>query len=79
MKPLELKENHNSRDLYRSIHPGRLVPTASTFAPIPNYGGKSYNLPLVGETKKGFASGKLAYDPFQKKRLFGILIRASST
>lgn len=75
----ENKEN-NHRDLYRSKHPGRLLPTASTFGPLPNYGGEAYSLPFINPNKKGgFASGKMTYAPMQKKMILGKLTRASAS
>lgn len=79
MKPLKLKENVNPTQIYKSIHPGRLLPTASTFGPLPNYGGEAFCLPLIHEHKKGcFASGKLTFDPVEKKKILGLLKRTST-
>lgn len=79
MKPMKLKENVNKTCIYKSIHPGRLLPTASTFGPLPNYSGEEYSLPLVREYKKGcFASGKLSYAPLQKKKILGFINRTST-
>lgn len=79
MQTMQLKENENRQSLYRSIHLGRLVPTASTFAPLPNYGGEELSLPIIYEGKKGcFASGKLSYAPIQKRRILGELNRTNT-
>lgn len=72
------KDHTQPTSYYKSVHPGRLVPTASTFAPVPNYGGERLSLPLVGGNKKGFASGKLGSDPNHRKQLLGRLTRASA-
>jgi len=75
---LDLSNSQPAKPYYRSSHPGRLLPTASTFGPMPNYGGEVISLPLVGVNKKGFASGKVAYDPHQRKRLLGEISRANT-
>ena len=75
----ELKENVNPTKLYKSKHPGRLLPTASTFGQLANYGGEVYRLPLIGENKKGcFASGKYTFAPLKKKMILGSINRANS-
>ena len=74
-----MKENLNPTNLHRSKYPGRLLPTASTFGPFPNYGGGEFSLPIIKEHKKGcFASGKLSYAPLQKKRILGEITRANT-
>lgn len=78
-QPPSLHDSQPARPHYRSQHPGRLLPTASTFGPMPNYGGEVISLPLVGVNKKGFASGKVAYDPVARKRLLGEIIRANTS
>jgi len=70
--------SNNSSKPYKSVHPGTLVPTASTFAPVPNYGGERLSLPMVGHAKKGFTSGKVCHDPQMRRALFGELSRASA-
>ena len=79
INPTILQENQNKMNLYKSKHPGRLLPTASTFGPLPNFGGEEYHLPVINENKKGcFAFGKLSYDPLQKKKILGLIIRTNT-
>lgn len=59
---IENKENERVV-LFKSKHLGRLLPTASTFGPIPNYGGEAYTLPYVHPIKKGgFVASKMSFD-----------------
>lgn len=75
---IENKENEHTM-FFKSKHLGRLLPTASTFGPIPNYGGEAYSLPYLHPIKKGgFASGKITFDPLYRKKILGMINRAST-
>lgn len=70
---------NRSNRLYRSKYPPKLIPTASTFAPITNHNGDYFTLPSVTKDKmKGFATGKGTYAPLQKKKILSKLIRPDS-